>query len=299
MKMIEFYYILLDSFRNTYTGLVMANFFDLVIMVGPYFAISLVINVVIRYMFTGKKMNFYSGSEKIAILIAGFIGLVSPFPTYIAVPLGMSFTLFGLPFSAIFAFMVSSPLMNPGIFLLTLSQLGWEIALSRVLSAYLMAITAGLISGLIWKDTCQKAQATPKYLMPSNRPFWVECKRSFLVLGKYFSIAIFISALIKSLVPAELISRMLGGNASMGIILAIAMGVPFYSCGGAAIPLIQVLHEMGMNKGAVLAFFIAGPSTKLETMYVYKSILGLKFLFLYLGFIFLGAFLFGSIMLNI
>ncbi|MCK4448059.1 MAG: hypothetical protein KAW56_13385 [Candidatus Marinimicrobia bacterium] len=53
--MIEFYYRILDSFRNTYTGLVMANFFDIVIMVGPYFAISLVINVVIRYMLTERK----------------------------------------------------------------------------------------------------------------------------------------------------------------------------------------------------------------------------------------------------
>ena len=32
-------------------------------------------------------------------------------------------------------------------------------------------------------------------------------------------------------------------------------GIPLYACGGAAIPLIQVLTEMGMTPGAALAFF--------------------------------------------
>ena len=74
---------------------------------------------------------------------------------------------------------------------------------------------------------------------------------------------------------------------------AIALGVPFYSCGGAAIPLVRVLGEMGMNRGAILAFFIAGPSTKIETLVAYKSVMGFRFLIFYLIITLSGAFIGG------
>ena len=64
--------------------------------------------------------------------------------------------------------------------------------------------------------------------------------------------------------------------------VGIALGVPFYSCGGAAIPFVEVLSDMGMNKGAVLAFLIAGPATKLGTLYIFKSLLGIKIFIFYL-----------------
>ena len=41
--------------------------------------------------------------------------------------------------------------------------------------------------------------------------------------------------------------------------------------------------EMGMQKGPMLAFFIAGPATKLETLYAYRSQLGIKVLAFYLA----------------
>ena len=86
----------------------------------------------------------------------------------------------------------------------------------------------------------------------------------------------------------------------MSVITAMALGIPFYSCGGAAIPLIEILSEMGMNKGAVLAFFTAGPSTKLETLYVFKSAFsGYLVLIIYLAYSLLGAFLCGMIYLFI
>lgn len=41
--------------------------------------------------------------------------------------------------------------------------------------------------------------------------------------------------------------------------------------------------QMGMNKGAVLAFFISGPATKAETFYAYNKLLGTKVLLFYLS----------------
>jgi uncharacterized membrane protein YraQ (UPF0718 family) len=90
-----------------------------------------------------------------------------------------------------------------------------------------------------------------------------------------------------------MITRLLSGNAKTSTLIAIGMGVPFYTCGGSAIPFIETLMELGMSKGATLAFFIAGPATKLETLYAYKSLLGIKVLIFYLSLTFVYSYIAG------
>ena len=130
-----------------------------------------------------------------------------------------------------------------------------------------------------------------------KRSFLQEFWKNFLWLGKYFAAALFISACVKALVSPELVNEILGKNIQGSLIVAISLGVPFYSCGGAAIPFVEVLSELGMNKGAVLAFFIAGPATKLETLYIFKSMMGMKVFIYYLVLTVTGAYLSGMLLL--
>ena len=101
--------------------------------------------------------------------------------------------------------------------------------------------------------------------------------------------------MVKTLVPADVIAKLFNSYSQSGLLVAIAMGVPLYNCGGAAIPIIQVLMDMGMGGGAALAFFISGPMTKPETLYIYKSTLGYKFFVIHILMIFICSFLFGMI----
>ncbi|MBN2105593.1 permease [bacterium] len=295
--MTDLYYRVLDLFRHTYTARIVSSFFELLLMVAPYFCLSVIINVCLRRWICRKRPFPQYQSRIISIIIAAVAGLVSPFPTYIAVPMGVSLLSLGIPFGAVVAFMISSPLMNPGIFLLTLSQLGWEIALARILAAFFLALIAGIISERLGSRIDIHSKDKDKRMTPQCGQLYLDIRNNFLFLGKYFLLAIFLSALVKALVPPELISRLLGGRGSMSLVAAIALGVPFYSCGGAAIPLVQVLSEMGMNRGAILAFFIAGPSTKLETVVVYRSVAGIRFLWFYLLYTLTGAMISGLIFL--
>ncbi len=63
--------------------------------------------------------------------------------------------------------------------------------------------------------------------------------------------------------PAEVIAANLGGEAGLAIPLAVAIGVPAYLNGFAAVPLIGELMSMGMAPGAALAFLVAGGVTSL------------------------------------
>jgi len=71
--------------------------------------------------------------------------------------------------------------------------------------------------------------------------------------------------------------------------------VPFYQCSGASIPVMQTLAGLGLSQGAVLAFFISGPATKLSSMYALREAFGLRFLLFFAGYALAGAFAAGMI----
>jgi uncharacterized membrane protein YraQ (UPF0718 family) len=160
--------------------------------------------------------------------------------------------------------------------------MGMEMALVRTGTAFLLGITSGLLSKTVFRSLGKYLKTPEQYKPRPDRPFWTETYRNSLYVLKYFSFAIFLSSAVKALVPPEFIARSLGGNAQVSTLVAMGLGVPFYTCGGAAIPFIKTLMEMGMSKGATLAFFTVGPATKVETLYAFNKLLGSKILIYYL-----------------
>ncbi len=279
--MSEAYYYILDLLEGTYTLRILKEAVDLLLTIGPYLVISIIIGVAATRYFRSKKPAFSPRSELLTIVSAAIIGVVSPLPTYAAIPVGLSLMPAGIPFSAVLAFAIASPLMNPSVFFLTATQLGIELAVVRTVTAVILGGTAGLAVMYSFKllphpraDVADTPHSPPKTIAAD---FWSSARYT----AKVFSVSILLSAAVKALVPPQVVADLLGEHARMGTLMAIALGVPFYSCGGAAIPFVQTLMEMGMSKGAMLAFFIAGPATKLETLYAFKSLLGGKVLLFY------------------
>ena len=289
--MYDLYGAILEKLHGTYTLRVIELFFDIYLEILPYLIISILIQVTLSHYIQKKKINFVIRNQLLAIIAGSLLGMLSPLPTYAAIPLGLSLIPLGLPLSAVLAFIIASPLINPSVLFLTATQLGMNIAIARVVSAFFISIAGGLIFGIIVKSI-KPTFDTSKKVRPL-RPFHIELWRSTLFFGKYFTVAIFISTLVKALVSPEFVTQIMGQEVHRGLLVAITLGVPFYSCGGAAIPFVEVLKEMGMNKGAILAFFIAGPATKLETMYMFKALLGMKYFLIYLLIMLVGAYLSG------
>ncbi|MEA2062736.1 MAG: permease, partial [Gemmatimonadota bacterium] len=119
-------------------------------------------------------------------------------------------------------------------------------------------------------------------------------KQSVFIL-KVFSISLLISAAMIALIPPRFIETVLGGSGQGTILIAMGLGVPFYQCGGASIPIMMALYELGMSKGAILAFFISGPATKLPALYAFRRGYGLRFLGAFLAFTLVGAYAAGLV----
>jgi uncharacterized protein len=270
-------------FEGTYTLRIIEYFFDLFWKILPYIIISILLNVAtVRYV-RKKTITYSSSNTYVGIGMAALIGLASPLPTYAAIPIGLSLMPAGLPFSAVIAFILASPLMNPTIFFLTATQISMEMALARTVTAFFLAVTGGILTATILTHLYDEHTSVAAPVRKSDKSITQDLWGNTRYMMKYFSISLLLSASVRALIPPETIVTLLGGNTKVSTLIAIGMGVPFYTCGGSAIPFMETLMELGMNKGAMLAFFLAGPATKLETLYAYKSQLGMRVLIFYLA----------------
>jgi uncharacterized protein len=189
----------------------------------------------------------------------------------------------GVPFSAVMAFILASPLMNPTIFFLTATQISLSMAVARTVAAFLLAVGGGFLTSKVFTHLYQEQPGTGSLRRSVEKSLSEDIVANSKYMLKYFSLALLMSSAVRALIPPETIVGLLGGDGKMSTLIAIGMGVPFYTCGGSAIPFMETLMAMGMQKGPMLAFFIAGPATKLETLYAYRSQLGMKVLAFYLA----------------
>ena len=84
-----------------------------------------------------------------------------------------------------------------------------------------------------------------------------------LFLAKWLLLAFALESLMVAWIPADMVAGTLGGDGWTAVPLAVAVGVPAYLNGYAAIPLVGELLDMGMAPGAALAFLVAGGVTSL------------------------------------
>ena len=82
-------------------------------------------------------------------------------------------------------------------------------------------------------------------------------------LGKWLTLAFVLESLMVAYIPASLVADVLGGGAWWTIPAAVAVGIPAYMNGFAAIPLMAGMIDLGMNEGAALTFMIAGGVTRI------------------------------------
>ena len=77
------------------------------------------------------------------------------------------------------------------------------------------------------------------------------------------SFAFLLENLMVAYIPAETVTQWLGGDSWWTIPVSLAVGIPAYFNGYAAIPLVAGLIEKGMVPGAAMAFMVAGGVTSI------------------------------------
>jgi len=89
-------------------------------------------------------------------------------------------------------------------------------------------------------------------------------------------IGVFISGILKVVIPESIVSNWVGGNSIRSNFIASIFGALMYFSTLTEVPIIKAFMELGMGKGPALALLLAGPALSLPNMLVIRSIMGYK-----------------------
>lgn len=233
----------------------------------------------------GLIARAFTGSPLLMILIAAAAGGLSPFCSCGVIPLIAALLAMGVPLSAVMAFWLASPVMDPSMFILTAAVLGTEFAIIKTIVAIALGVAGGVTVLLLARsgrladplraDAGNGGCGGSKVRSPGVvvYAFWREKERvakffreaakMALFLAKWLTLAFLLESLMLAWLPADFVSRALGGEGVAPVLIATLVGVPAYLNGYAALPLVGGLIDQGMAPGAGLAFLVAGGVTSL------------------------------------
>jgi len=273
-----------DLFRDSHTFRIAGEMASLFRSILPGLIIGLFLSSWLLAWNPIERIHNWPRSRSLfVVILMAAAGVVSPFCSYLAIPLAAALVAAGVPPAPVTAFLCATPLMNPTLFAMTWSVFGWPMAAARALSALGLGVLGGLLAFRFEMRIQKYIQDRPaqNFILHPNRDgasFAQRWRHSFWHTGwfvlKYVCLGIAIAAIVKEFIPIAWVEAAVGRGYGRGVLIGSLLGIPLYACGGGTIPFIQVLMSMGMSPGAALAFFVAGPATKLPTLAAMKMTLG-------------------------
>ncbi|MDJ0832697.1 MAG: permease [Gammaproteobacteria bacterium] len=258
----------------------------------------------------------FEGRENRMIVFAAFFGGLAPFCSCEVIPFIAGLLAVGTPLSAVMAFWLSSPLIDPPSLLITAGALGWDFAIGKAAAAVFLGLFGGFAIKLMTRSGayrvplrsgetvgCSSAGCATPQTGQAQWQFWQEQARmvtfrretrdNALFLFKWLSLAYLLEALLILYVPAELIGGIVGGEGVGPVFLGALVGMPAYLNSFAAPPLVAGLMEQGMSAGSAMAFMTAGAISSIPAMTAVYSLVKKQVFAAYMLFGFSGAVMFG------
>ncbi len=220
----------------------------------------------------------------------------------------------------VMVFLISSPLMSPSAFLITLGSLGLSIAMWKLLSAVALGLATGWVTDCLSKQGYLGRSILRVETEPQDPDQTASCSTSerdgqaikmqrvtmedviiflrflgkfSIFIGKFIIIAVIAQSLMVRFVPQDWVSAVVGIQNSYSVLISTIVGIPAYFSSISAVPLLRGLMDLGMDKGAVLAFIIAGPVMSVPSIIAVMALFKRRALYIYVTVGFFGALIFG------
>ncbi|MFN3946472.1 MAG: permease, partial [Aquificaceae bacterium] len=245
--------------------------------------IIFVISFIRSYFPIERTRSILSKNKAIALPLAAFLGVLTPFCSCSAVPMFIGFVEAGIPLSAAFTFLVASPMVNEIALGMLLSLFGIKIALVYLFFGVLVALFSGFFIGkLDPKRLIESYVFEVKLGSQDIKSMTVKERIDYSlsnvkqILGKvwiYIIVAIFIGGFIHGYVPRDLVESVVKSGGFLAVPLATLIGIPLYSNSVGVLPVIQALISKGVPVGTALAFMMATTALSLPEFIILKQIM--------------------------
>lgn len=288
----------------------------------------LIASFVTVYVDANQLKDYFKKKSGYSLPGAVTFGALTPLCACGTTAVMLSMFVSALPWGPVMAFMISSPLTSPSEYLFETAFLGSQFANAMVVSSIALGLLAGVVAHSIEKYTAffegqfrlngkteKKESSTPKSTPASQlQPLAMSVpKVSFIKKHKlnkfffelyntgvkkilfYFVIFIAAGKVIEFFIPSEWIMMGFSPDKAYSIPLAALIGLPLYLTDASALPLMKSFLNSGAGEGAILAFLIAGKATGVPVMAGMATLMKKRALLFYVGFIFIGAIVSGTL----
>ena len=250
---------------------------------------------------TKKILGRFKGIS--ANLMGALLGTVTPFCSCSSIPIFIGFASARVPVGVSLSFLISSPMVDLGAFLLLLSIFGIKIALAYVVVGIILAVLGGaLLDKLGMEDQVeefirlaptmdveqQKLSVKDRCIYGKNQVISIVKK-----VWKYVLIGVGIGALIHNWIPQEWVVSLLGSGNPLSVVLATAVGVPMYADIFGTIPIAEALWARGAGLGTILSFMMAVTALSLPSLIMLKQAIKPKLLGAFVAVVVIGILLIG------
>jgi uncharacterized membrane protein YraQ (UPF0718 family) len=286
--------------------------------VAVYFLIGIFLAGFIRtYKLAIKLRRALIRFGFLSIIIASFVGVLTPLCACGILTTVITLLFAGLPLAPAMALLVSSPLISPSAYLLTLSDLGPHWTVIRVTASFIMGIFAGVVTHLIRNKGFQTSTLIAEGAIPEgdfhdhsypDERLKCNCKEKFgnrvaartdnkfiiflakstdmlWLVGKYVLVGIAIGAVAERYMPSEWIYRLFGQGDKLSIVWITFGSIPIFVHQISASSILYHIKSTldgTLNGGAGLAFLIGGPVTAVPTMIMLWAMFKKRVFFLYM-----------------
>ena len=217
----------------------------------------------------------------------------------------MGFTRAGLSGGVTFSFLISSPLVDLGAFILLASVFGFPIAIAYVVVGLVLAVVGGTII-----ETTGVGKNVREFILEgeiaeiegtelTKKDRLIYAKDQMLGTLKkvwiYILIGVGIGATIHNFIPTEWIQAVVGEDKWYSVLVASVVGVPMYADIFGTIPVAEALFAKGVGVGTILAFMMSVTALSLPSMIMLSKAVKPKLLFWFILIVVIGIIAIGYI----
>lgn len=269
--------------------------------------IIFIVTVLRSYMSIERTRALLGGRrEGVGNVLAAGLGVITPFCSCSAVPAFIGFVAAGVPIGVTLSFLIASPMVNEIAIGLLLSLFGWQVTAVYIGAGLTVAIVAGWVLGRLgaqkWVEPFvfqtslggQAIDSTAGLTFDLRIQMGIEEVAGILrKIWPYLLVGIGLGAVIHGWVPTDFFTTYAGPGNPLGVLVAVAIGVPLYSNAAGILPMVEALYDKGLPMGTLLAFMMAVVALSLPELILLRRVLRPPLLAAFVGVTATGIILIG------
>jgi hypothetical protein len=148
--------------------------------IWPYLLVTIPLAVAVNLSGASRYINrAFQARPLVAVLLATAVGAFSPFCSCGVIPVIAALLMSGVPLAPVMSFWIASPSMDPEMFFLSVSTIGWELAVWRLVATLIVSLSAGFVTHFMAERGWLGQQVLRRRRTISVQSTWALLKRGW------------------------------------------------------------------------------------------------------------------------